>query len=58
MRQAYQNDSPDSIQITTQNRDTFTLTYKIGLLYLLNKSAGAMGKMITATARVQSQLAI
>ncbi|KAL7911475.1 hypothetical protein GGI35DRAFT_491652 [Trichoderma velutinum] len=39
MSQAYQSSSPNPMQITTQNRDTFALTYEPGLPHLLAKSA-------------------
>ncbi|KAM6487708.1 hypothetical protein HDV62DRAFT_159319 [Trichoderma sp. SZMC 28011] len=38
MRQAYQSSSPDPVQITTQNRDSFALQYEPSLPHLLTKS--------------------
>ncbi|KAL6825506.1 hypothetical protein J3E69DRAFT_355507 [Trichoderma sp. SZMC 28015] len=44
MRQAYQSSSPDPVQITTQNRDSFALQYEPGLPHLLAKSIGTDGE--------------
>ncbi|UKZ82966.1 hypothetical protein TrVFT333_010767 [Trichoderma virens FT-333] len=44
LRQAYQSSSPGPVQITTQNSDTFALTYEPGLPHLLAKSVGTDGE--------------
>ncbi|KAL6796315.1 hypothetical protein GGI42DRAFT_331333 [Trichoderma sp. SZMC 28013] len=44
MRQAYQNSSPDPVQIKTQNSDSFALQYEPGLPHLLAKSVSTDGQ--------------